>query len=313
MRKITLPLILIVAGIGFIYYRETSPCRNPIVYDIGDFDARFNISRDKFLKTIKEAEIVWEKGSSEELFIYQPGAKFKINLVFDDRQSKTIQATRSKQEIEQSRPEYDSMVIDYKAMSANYNRTLDAYNYDLSIFEEKLINYNKQVAEINKRGGATPQEFKQLEEIKKELEQNKNSLDARRISLNQTANDLNDLGNRINSIAGDLNIDVDIHNQRFGEAREFDQGDYLSNRINIYQYNGVSDLRLVLAHELGHALSLEHVENPKSIMYYLMDKQDLNNPSLTREDREAFLNRCRVRVPKLQELFGLFITASPQN
>lgn len=296
-----------------MYYQETAPCRNPIVYDIGDFNPRFNISKDKFLKTIKEAETVWEKDSSEELFIYQPGAKFKINLVFDDRQSKTIEATQSKQEIEKTRAQYDSMVIDYKAMSANYNRALDAYNYDISVFEAKLNDYNRQVSEINKRGGATPQEFKRLEETKKELEQEKNSLDARRVSLNQTASDLNDLGNQINSVAGDLNIDVDIHNQRFGEAREFDQGDYLGSRINIYQYNGVSDLRLVLAHELGHALNIDHVENPKSIMYYLMDKQDLSNPSLTREDREAFLNRCRIRIPKLQELFGLLISVSPQR
>ena len=138
------------------------------------------------------------------------------------------------------------------------------------------------------------------------MEQEKSSLDAQRTVLNQTAADLNALGNRINAIATELNIDVDIHNQRFGEAREFDQGDYFDSRINIYQFEGISDLRLVLAHELGHALSINHVENPKSIMYYLMEKQDLGNPVLSREDREAFVIRCKFHIPKLKEITGLF-------
>src|SRR3989344_5782792 len=177
MKKLLIFLIAISAGIGIFYYKETSICRNPLDYDIGSFDASFNISKDKFIKSIKEAENVWEKGVGRELFNYRPGANFKINLVFDERQSQTIKATESKEDIESSRDHYDSLVVDYKLMSRNYEIQLNAYNSDMFAFESKLNNYNSRVAELNSKGGAKPQEYKELEKIRIELEQEKSSLD----------------------------------------------------------------------------------------------------------------------------------------
>ena len=136
------------------------------------------------------------------------------------------------------------------------------------------------------------------------MEDLKTRLDRDRATLNSAAARLNYLGDQVNELAQKLNIEVDVHNQVFGEAREFDQGEYINGKINIYQFDAISDLRLVIAHELGHALGLDHVENPKSIMYYLMEKQNLNNIALTQEDKKAFRQRCEFHVPKLRELFN---------
>jgi predicted Zn-dependent protease len=65
--------------------------------------------------------------------------------------------------------------------------------------------------------------------------------------------------------------------------------------INIYQFHDESDLELVLAHELGHALGLNHVENPESVMYYLMEKQNLENIQLTTQDLQAIKNVCGMK------------------
>lgn len=305
MKKFTIFLVIIFFGFGVFYYQQTSICRNPQAYDIGGFDGRFGISKDKFLKTIKEAETIWEKETGQDLFRHQSGAKFQINLVFDERQAGIIEAGQSKEEIEGSRAQYDSFVTDYKILAVDYERNLGDYNTRTAAFEVRLSVYNNRIALINDRGGAAPQEYHELEGERKELEVEKVILDRARVILNGQASELNSLGDKINSIAKQLNIEVDIHNQRFGEAREFDQGEYQGNRINIYQFDTVSDLRLVMAHEFGHALDLDHVENPKSIMHYLMDKQDLNSPALSREDIAAFKKRCEFRIPRLQEIFNL--------
>jgi predicted Zn-dependent protease len=65
-------------------------------------------------------------------------------------------------------------------------------------------------------------------------------------------------------------------------------------KINIYQFDDIERLTLVLAHEFGHALGLTHVGNPKSVMYYLTDRQDTRNLKLSEEDIRAFQYRCNL-------------------
>ena len=82
-----------------------------------------------------------------------------------------------------------------------------------------------------------------------------------------------------------------MFNNQFGGTREFTQGDYQGDHINVYQFRDRAELILVLAHELGHALQLDHVENPASIMYYLMGEQPPES-RLSAEDLEAFAQTC---------------------
>ena len=91
-------LLIVFAGV-FVYQNEFAPCKNPIFYDIGEFDNRFGINKDKFLTTTKEAEAIWENKTGRNLFEYRPSSKFTINLVFDERQDSTIEAGQSKKKI----------------------------------------------------------------------------------------------------------------------------------------------------------------------------------------------------------------------
>ena len=74
---------------------------------------------------------------------------------------------------------------------------------------------------------------------------------------------------------------------------EFCGGDYVSKdgkqTITIYQFDDENRLVRVLAHEFGHALGLKHNDNPKAIMYRLMQSDSLN---LAPDDIAALKERC---------------------
>ena len=102
------------------------------------------------------------------------------------------------------------------------------------------------------------------------------------------------------------NSKLNAYQSRYGEAREFDQGEYNGSQINIYQFRDLPELRLVLAHELGHALGMNHTENSASIMYYLMQDQDMDAPALSPEDQAVFSRICGVKDESPIQLFSRF-------
>src|SRR3989338_684572 len=75
------------------FFTWPAPCEKPIPYELGTFDPKFNISKDYFLTALKDAEAIWEKSITKDLFAYTPESPregiLKINLIYDYRQQAT--------------------------------------------------------------------------------------------------------------------------------------------------------------------------------------------------------------------------------
>jgi len=103
-----------------------------------------------------------------------------------------------------------------------------------------------------------------------------------------------------------LNTQIDEHNSNVNnfnqelseEAGKMEtEGEYFSGgtKINIYTFENANDLRLVLMHELGHALSTEHDSQATSIMYPVLQDQNLADPMPSSEDTALADNKCRLK------------------
>ncbi|HUY69419.1 MAG TPA: matrixin family metalloprotease, partial [Candidatus Tyrphobacter sp.] len=91
-------------------------------------------------------------------------------------------------------------------------------------------------------------------------------------SLNNLSDKINALADALNRLAAELNLKVGTYNNVGSAAgRSFIEGDYEQNgsnqAIDIYEFGSEAQLVRVLTHEFGHALGLNHVSDPKAVMY----------------------------------------------
>lgn len=314
MKKVLILIFIIIVGLGVYKFKDAIPdrvknrlavavkeknlmglanvvvpgkCDQPFQYSIGGVDSRFNINQSELAAIAKMAENIWDSQTGKNLFEYNPDAPLKINLVFDERQQQTLAAETLEQKLEKLKLSDAGLKKQYDLIYGAYSKKVDAYNSSVKKYESKLNNYNKDVIYWNQQGGAPPDEYDKLQKRKKDVEAMFKDLEKRRKEINNLIAEMNALANKESQIAGDYNSAVATYRSKYGGSREFEKGIYNGQEINIYQFEEKSDLELTIAHELGHALGAGHVENPQSLMYYLMADQNMDNPKLTAEDMKA--------------------------
>lgn len=286
-------LFAVLAGaLVFAWQGIPFPCEEPLAYSLGSLDPRFGITEAEFLKEIAGAEQVWEDATGKNLFVFAPGAPFKINLVFDERQERTFDGQELDQSLEETKARQETLAEKNVASFALYDKTFKEYEASLGSFEKRLVRYNREVEQWNKEGGAPRDEYEKLQDEAEKLLILQKQLEDMRQKVNALADTVNRFSKEQVRVVEKYNTQVEKYVGRYGEPKDFDQGDYGGTAINIYQFDDRAHLRLVLAHELGHALGIGHVSDPLAIMYHLMERQDPETLALAAADRTELSGAC---------------------
>jgi predicted Zn-dependent protease len=255
--------IMLIAG---IYWIQPSSCNEPVTYHIGSIDPKFGLTNQEVAGAISTAASVWAKASSRDLFREEPQGSVEINLVYDYRQAAADKLKKISGNIDNTKGSYDALKMHIESLDAEF-----------------------------KNGGEPEEVYQRLKSEKESLDYWHNDLQLRAEELKNIIDTLNSMVVVINGIASNLNLDVVNYNNA-GDVlgKEFNEGLYekMNNRqtITIFHFNNHDRLVRVLAHELGHALGLEHINNPQGLMYRLNQSEALE---LAPEDIAALKARCR--------------------
>lgn len=264
--------------------RLLHPLDTRLHYRIGEVDPRFHLSQPELQQLAEQAAAIWRQGTGQDWLVYDPNARLQINFIYDQRQANTSQRLSALQHIEQNQNQQQ-----HRQQQIDYNKTeilhaQQQIELKKTAFQHELSQYNAIVEMINRHGGASPELKQQFDQQKQYLETLKNQLNQSVAQYNHLVQQSNAEVQNYNQANQNINQSINRYNQHY-TARAFDKGLFNGHSINIYEFENQDDLRLVIAHELGHALGLPHTtQNSHALMYPLLKDQNIQNFQLTTDD-----------------------------
>lgn len=300
-------IIILIIAAAFVFQKRIenlvkysslyAPCEQPITYALDLFDDKFGITRQDFLNAISEAEAIWEEPVGKNLFIFAEDGKLKINLIYDYRQQATSKLEGLGIVVKENKTSYNELKGKYEALKTEYEQAKASYDIRRAAFTQRKNVYDQEARAWNKKGGASKAEYDRLSQESAALQAELAEIQKIEVKLNEYVNEINSLSVVLNRLVTSLNLNVEKYNE-VGASRgeEFTEGDYQSidgqQMINIYEFSNHDKLVRVLAHELGHALGLDHVDDPQAIMYKLNMSA---NEKLTNGDLTELKTLCAIK------------------
>lgn len=290
-------LYLVVLGaLGFGFYKlNQSPCNEPLTYSIAKVDGNFGIDRENFRNRVADAELVWEKFYGKNLFQYDASSKFTINLIYDERQRTIDLKQKTEFGLTSAESNFKQKDAAFNSLKLSYESKASLHEQMVANFKEASREYEADVQSANKGGGVSQKEYADFERRREGLNRQIEAINSSASELKVMVEELNSVLQERNLAADSYNLLVRDYNNKYGSGLEFDQAEYVGNSINVYEFKNSEDLKIALAHELGHAIGMDHVENEKSIMYYITNSGKI---SPTAEDRAELYRVCASPLSK---------------
>ncbi len=265
--------------------RLKHPFDTRVRYRIGTIDSRFDISQDEIKALSRQAEKIWSDGTGQEWFVYDDKARLTINFIYDERQAESTARRNTQFAI-------DGMIQSHEKQSAKLRTDRQALDQEFHNLQSELKHWHTRFHNVQSMMQSTQDstQYAVLNAERQSLLYQKQVLDQKAALYEENQAKFNSSVNSFNENTRQMNSVIENANKRF-TPREFHKGIFNGKEINIYEFSSRDDLLLTLAHELGHALDIDHNDDPTALMYAFSGEQDMKNFKLKPADIQLLHDR----------------------
>lgn len=269
--------------------RITHPIDTRLRYRIAEVDPRFKLSVEQVEAISQQATQIWKDGTGKDYFIHDPNAKLAIHLIYDERQQESEQRREHITQLEANQQVWKDKKQQLDQIEQEIMRSKQFLDLKQQQLNQQIQQYNQEQlsAQHNQSSSGNSTYFQQKQQ---ELQSNIELVQQKVNQYNQRITQLNQKIDELNSLDQQLDASVKQYKQRF-QPHLFHKGLFNGKQILIYEFESDNDLRLTLAHELGHALGLQHANSPQALMHPIMKDQEMDHFRLTQADRDLLLTR----------------------
>ena len=274
-------------------------CTLPIRIRVGEIYPGFDFRAEAVRAALHEATALWQRAAPVTLFLEMDDPyAIAVNLRYDGRQARTDLVRQTREDFARDLERMQERQAALEVSGAATAAAVQAHGRDVAAYNERAAAYRQAVQAWNAGSG------KRTPSAERRLRDEGAALDLERRRLENVQRGLAAQQADHQRAIADLDNQADEHNRRVREAavrdslrKPFAAGTYeakasAEKSIDIYHATSYPYLVAVIAHELGHALGIGHVDAAEALMNATMHAEPEGPIALAPADRRALLAAC---------------------
>jgi predicted Zn-dependent protease len=284
---------------------------------IGYIDSHFKhkINPQQLKNIIEEIKYQFDTQLGYSVFEYSDNGK-PIDIIYKTPSQKKLQlqnAIVKLQTQEKQLKDFEKELKRDKQYVSSEQKIVKRYFDSLN---DEIIQFNKYVNSINRKRNLSQKEYRK---IKENINKEQRKLEYNQKLANQKKNSFNQLLNRYNGNIKNYNRNIKRYNlnqrrienlsksikEKKGVAKGYKEKIIKSfykdgkryrqveiknhmQKIEIYGFESIAELKAILAHEIAHLVGIEHINKKNALMNPVLQQNQIKKLNITIDDIKLF-------------------------